>query len=421
MIKAYPRHSVDLSCEDYCAIFSALFASKKKQDETISSFEILFARYIDTRYAVTMPSARLGLYFLLKYFDFPQGSEVLITPFTHWSVFSVIKACRLNPVCVDIDEKTFNIDHDQVEKYINKKTRLLILTHMWGQPCAFDRFLEIKRKYGIKIIEDCAMACGAVYQDKKAGGFGDASIFSFGKAKAISAFGGGMLCTNDVLIFDYVKKNSEDFICESLPLLLAKAASSALANFLTRPEVFFLTIYPVLRFLNIRDPYNPLEHRKDAAVTIREIPPEWKVRMSAVQAAVGIEQLKQLDRRNEKRAAHAARLNKFLDDFDGVAVPLSLPQAKHTYLYYVLHIKNGIDLDSLRRKLVLYRVDTQLHELTTPQQLRLLGVDSAPLPVFEKVSNELLVIPNGINLTDPDLLYIADSLKNAIRSILSGA
>lgn len=417
MFKTYPRHSVDITGKEYRIILSLLFSPRILKGDFVREFELRFSGYIGVCYAISMPSARLGLYMLLKYFNFPAGSEVIITPFTHWSIFAVIKSCKLKPVFVDIDETSYNIDPNLVKKYINRKTKLLILTHMWGQTCEMNAFLELKKQFDVKIIEDCAMACGSSYKNQKAGSFGDASIFSFGKAKAISAFGGGMLCSNDQNIYEYAQKFSADFNYEKITSLTVKITNSILANILTRPPIFFFTLYPVLRFLNIRDPYNPIEHKKDILMISDEIPNDWKIKLSNIQAAVGIEQLKKIDERNQKRIENAKILNEVLVNTRGIKIPLTIPEAEHTYLYYAVLIKKKVNLDILRKKLIDLGVDSQLNELTTPKELSLFNADCKDYPVFNNTSQNLLIIPNGIYLNKNDILYVAKVFKKVIESI----
>lgn len=415
--KAYPRHSVDITLAEYRKIISLLFSKHMLNGEYIKRFERMFAKYISTTYAVSIPSARLGLYLLLKNFNFPQQTEIIITPFTHQSIFTVIKAFGFKPVFIDIDEKTYNITPQAVKKRLNEKTKVLILTHMWGQPCDMGGFMKLKEEYGITIIEDCAMACGAEYKEQKVGSFGDASIFSFGKAKAISTFGGGMLCTNNAGINQHVRRFTENFK-DSKPLKLRVAVSnSILANILTRPHLFYFTLYPVLRFLNIRDPYNPIEHKKDSSVILDEIPPEWKIKLSNLQAAVGIEQLNNLDKHNQMRMKNAQILNKILSNIDSIRIPSALPQAKHIYLYYTLFVKKFGDLNLLRKKLINFRIDSQLNELTTPQQLEIFGVNSNDYPNFKKIAERLLIIPNGIYLSERDVFYVAATCEKVFKNI----
>lgn len=420
MLKAYPRHSVDITWRDYKRIFAFIFASHFEKEGLLPEFERRFAEYIGTRFALSMPSARLGLYAILQYFNFPEGTEVIITPFTHQSIFTVLKTFRLKPVFVDIDERTHNTNPQLVKKLISKKTRLLILTHMWGQPCDMDAFTKIKNAYDLKVIEDCAMATGATYKGQKVGSFSDASIFSFGKAKAICTFGGGMLCFNDPKMKDFVSAMIQDFHAPRAVPLAISVINSMIANILTRPRFFFLTLYPVMRFLNLRDPYNPVEHKKDSEVILEHMPEEWKVRLSSFQAALGLEQLKTLDERNQDRARNAQLLNALLEGTPGIGLPVPHPDVGHIYLYYAVHIQRPLSLDQLRARLLKRSVDTQLNELTNPQQLRVFGADSRDFPAFERISSNLLVIPNGIYLNARDIRVVAAALKQTLLSMGGG-
>lgn len=417
MFKAYPRHSVDISKEEYLRIILSVFALKIKNGNCVQLFERAFSEYISVSYSISIPSARLGLLLLFKYFDFPAGSEIIITPFTHWSIFTVIKFCKLKPIFVDISKYTYNIDPRLVRKVINRKTKVLILTHMWGQPCEMHAFFDIKKEFDIKIIEDCAMACGAEYKNKKVGSFGDAAIFSFGKAKAISTFGGGMLCTNDQHIYEQVQQYSASFNYEKSISLATSVINSIIANFLTRPSLFFFSIYPVMKFLNIRDPYNPIEHKKDTERFFDRIPDDWKIKLTNLQAAVGIAQLDSLDAHNEKRIENAKILNEILCNREDIQIPITAPEAKHIYLYYALLIKKNISIANLRRKLISKRIDSQLNELTSSRELGIFGVDSKDYPVFKDASENLLIIPNGIYLNRDDVIYIGDTFREIIESI----
>jgi perosamine synthetase len=417
MFRAYPRHSVDISAKEYWKIFSLFVSFQVSRGNCLQIFEQAFKEYIGTSYVLSIPSARLGLFLFFKHLALPDNSEIIISPFTHWSIFAVIKSCRFKPVFADIDERTCNIDHNAVRKVINKNTKVLILTHMWGQPCEIELFLELRKDFGIKIIEDCAMACGATYKNQKVGIFGDASIFSFGKAKAISTFGGGMLCTNDKSFYEEARSYTSGFKYENPLSLSMNLFNAIVANILTRPNLFFLSIYPVMRVFNIKDPYNPIEHKKDNSVFFDSIPEHWKVKMSNLQSSVGIEQLKNLDVNNQKRAKNANLLNEILNGTKGISVPLSATNAGHIYLYYAVLINKNISLDKLRKMLIDKGIDSQLNELTTFKELEIFGTNACDYPVFNKVSQNLLIIPNGIYLNRNDINYVGNTFKRIVEAV----
>src|SRR5215813_5410395 len=99
------------------------------------------------------------------------------------------------PVFVDIDPSTFNIDPARLEIAITPKTRAVVPTHLYGQPCDMDRIMPIARKHKLAVIEDCAHALGATYHGRRTGTFGDAAFFSFQMLKGLNAYGGGMAIT----------------------------------------------------------------------------------------------------------------------------------------------------------------------------------------------------------------------------------
>jgi len=104
----------------------------------------------------------------------------------------------------------------------------------------------------------------------------------------------------------------------------------------------------------------------------------------------------------------------------GIGLPLSQPDAGHIYLYYAVHIQNAASLDALRASLLKRSVDTQLNELTTPQQLCIFGADSRDVPVFEGISANILVIPNGIYLSTDDIRIVANAFKQSLLSVREG-
>jgi len=139
--------------------------------------------------------------------------------------------------------------------------------------------------------------------------------------------------------------------------------------------------------------------------------------MSDLQAVLGMQQLRDLDIKNRKRIAHAAILNEILHGTDGIAAPLPIPGAVHTYLYYALLIKKQTSLNEIRKILLKHRVDSQLNELTTAKELAVFGADSKDYPVFDKVSGSLLIIPNGIYLDSEDCRYVGTTVKRVLDSV----
>jgi len=147
------------------------------------------------------------------------------------------------------------------------------------------------------------------------------------------------------------------------------------------------------------------------------LPEQWKTRMSSLQAIVGSEQLKELDIKNSLRMVNADVLNKILKGSNGVDVPLPSLGARHIYLYYALLITKRASLDDIREKLIRNRIDSQSNELTTAKDLAVFGAESKDYPVFNRVSESILIIPNGIYLSIEDVHYVGNTVKRVLDTI----
>jgi dTDP-4-amino-4,6-dideoxygalactose transaminase len=126
------------------------------------------------------------------------GDEVITTPFTFFSSAESVSLVGATPVFVDIDRRTYTINPALIEKKITKHTKAIIPVHLYGQCADMDPILDIARRHGLKVIEDCAQAIGATYKDRKSGSMGDLGALSFYPGKNLGAYGeAGMIMTND--------------------------------------------------------------------------------------------------------------------------------------------------------------------------------------------------------------------------------
>jgi dTDP-4-amino-4,6-dideoxygalactose transaminase len=162
------------------------------------AFEEEAAAYLGARHAIGLNSGTDALFIALRALGIGPGDEVVTTPFTFFATAEAISHVGATPVFVDIEEATFNLDLDLVERAITPRTKAIIPVHLFGRPCAMDRCMSLAETYGVKIVEDCAQSFGATWNGRKAGTFGDFGCYSFFPTKNLSTFGdGGMLTTND--------------------------------------------------------------------------------------------------------------------------------------------------------------------------------------------------------------------------------
>ena len=174
----------------------------------ISEFETQFSNFIKIKNSIAVSNGTTALHTALVALDIKQGDEVIVPTFTYIASVNSIAYTGATPVFVDIDEETWQMNIEEIEEKITKKTKAIMAVHLYGHPVEMNKVLEIAKKYNLKIIEDCAEAIGSYYENNHVGTFGDISCFSFFGNKTITCGEGGMVCTNDDEIAKKVRKIS---------------------------------------------------------------------------------------------------------------------------------------------------------------------------------------------------------------------
>ncbi|HPN32010.1 MAG TPA: DegT/DnrJ/EryC1/StrS family aminotransferase [bacterium] len=168
----------------------------------ISVFEKKFSNYCGVKYGVAVANGTVALHLLLKTLDINKNDEVIIPDLTFIATANAVSYTGAKPVMIDSDMDSWNINVDLIERYITPKTKAIIAVHLYGQPCNMKKILYIARKYNLLLIEDCAEAHGAEFDNKKIGSFGVGGCFSFYGNKVITSGEGGMIVTNNKKIFE---------------------------------------------------------------------------------------------------------------------------------------------------------------------------------------------------------------------------
>ena len=172
--------------------------------ERVEQFEKEFADYLQVQFCDGVASGLDALILSIKVLDLPEGSEIIVPSNTYIATILSIMQSGCNPVLVEPDLSTYNIDPSLIEASITKKTRAIVVVHLYGKPCDMDPIMSICKKHKLYLIEDCAQAHGATYKGKKVGSFGDLAAFSFYPTKNLGCLGdGGAVTTN---VQEYHKK-----------------------------------------------------------------------------------------------------------------------------------------------------------------------------------------------------------------------
>jgi dTDP-4-amino-4,6-dideoxygalactose transaminase len=306
----------------------------------VKAFEEEMAAYCGTRYAVGVASGTDALHLALLACGIKPGDEVITTPFTFVATAESVVKCGARPVFADTDPKTYNIDPERIEQYLQsrqitghqspssplperERTRpalseaegvrveAILPVHLYGHPADMDAILELARKYHLKVVEDCAQALGGEYKGKKVGSFGDAGCLSFFPSKNLGAYGdGGMVVTNDAQIAQKVR-------------VLRVHGSEA-------------------SYLHVMHGFNS--------------------RLDALQAAILRVKLKHLDRWNELRRAKAALYTELLSRIDGIEPPHVDKNCKPSCNYYTIRLKDPrLNRNELRKHLESKGIQTAVY------------------------------------------------------------
>ncbi len=169
--------------------------------QELESFEKEFAEFCGVKYCVGVSNGLDALHLVLRAWGIGEGDEVIVPAHTYIATWLAVSQAGAKPVAVDVDEKTYNIDPNQIENAITKKTKAILPVHLYGQAVDMGPIIEMAKRYNLKVLEDSAQSHGAKFNGLRCGSIGDASGFSFYPGKNLGAFGdGGAITTNDSIL-----------------------------------------------------------------------------------------------------------------------------------------------------------------------------------------------------------------------------
>lgn len=432
-----PRGKVYFSSSAFRETFSAIVARKVFRGGALLKFEDEFAKYIGTKYAIATSSGTVSLYLCLKALDIKKGEEIIVSAYTVPEIVAIIVYYGAKPVFVDIDPGTYNMNPHLIEERVSPKTKFLLLTHIYGQPCDIDLILKVARKYSLKVIEDCAQACGAEYRGKKVGSFSHLAYFSFSLMKNLNTLGGGAITTNNGDLADKIRKEISTFKYPKGSELTKRLIFASILSFFTHPLPFTIFVFPIIRLLNLVNDnllYNLLEGKKElnlwygiskscttenrasellpSAIFLNQttLPEKYRVKFTNLQAAIGLKQLEELDMYNNMRIENAKILTNVLKD-SGLKIPHTLPYVKSIYLNYVIQVKNK---KRIIKKLLKRGIDVTEGYVKSCSDLEEFQRFKTDCPISDALSRDNLYLPIQPPLGERHMTYIADCLKKLI-------
>jgi dTDP-4-amino-4,6-dideoxygalactose transaminase len=323
--------------------------------QEVSAFEREFAGYVGVGFAIGVGSGTEALHLALAACGVGVGDEVITVAHTAVATVAAIELCGATPVFVDIEPDYFTLDPNQLEDAITSRTKAVIPVHLYGQPADLTAIISIARQHGLKVIEDCAQAHGAMYCDRRLGSWGDIACFSFYPTKNLGAIGdGGAVVTND-------------------PQLAERVRSLREYGWSTERNVSHMT--------------------------------GWNSRLDELQAAILRVKLQYLDADNDRRRRIADLYDALLRDSD-LVLPRRRADATHVFHLYV--VRSG-ERDDLLLRLKAGGVGASIHyppvHLQPAYQGRVRG--AGKLTTTERAAKEILSLPIYPELTDAEIEKVA--------------
>jgi len=373
----YGHQSID--DEDIQSVIEVLKGDWLTTGPTVDRFEQELAKYVDARHAVAVNSGTSALDIAVQALALPKGSEIITTPFTFAATGNAILYNGHSPIFADIDPATRNIDPDQIRRRITSRTRAIIYVDYAGHPCAIDEIGDIAQEYDLRLIEDACHALGASYDGRKIGTFADMTIFSFHPVKPITTGEGGAVVTENAELAAKLRMLRSHGITRDIGHMFGEGASWGYdMQYLGR-----------------------------------------NYRMTDIQAALGLSQLRKISSFIQRRNEIAALYTRVLSDLEWLELPSTLEHVTHGWHLYTVLLK-GVDRNALFSYLKERGIGANVHYIPTYKfsyYQKHYPQDVTSFPGVEDVFNRILTLPLYPDMTDEDVWYISENLHEVASDL----
>ncbi|MDD5547603.1 MAG: DegT/DnrJ/EryC1/StrS aminotransferase family protein [Candidatus Pacebacteria bacterium] len=348
-------------------------------------FEKLFAEYVGAKYAVSVSSCTAALHLALLAAGVEPGDEVITTPLTFVATINAIEYCGAKPVLADIDPKSLNINPEFIRKAITKKTKAILPVHFGGLPCDMDSINAIAQEKGLAVIEDAAHAVGAEWRGVRIGGLKNSiACFSFYPNKNMTSIEGGMVTTDNAEIAEKIK---------------------------------------IMRVHGMDNEAWKRYQGGKKLIHSEMVMPGFKYNLTDAQAAIGICQLKKLDKFQDKREEYAEIYDDYFSDVCDTQVGLSMDtdsaefrirHALHLYLILLKTEKMRKGREEILQEIRDEGIGATIHYLPVHMHRyyrEKFGFKKGDFPVAEDAYQRMITLPLTPSMTLKDAKRVAETVK----------
>ncbi len=383
----YARQWIDE--DDIQAVVEVLRSDWLTQGPKVREFEQAFAGYVGAKFAVAVTSGTAALHAAMYAAGIGPGDEVIVPPMTFVATANSVVFQEGTPVFADVEPDTLLVDPNEVEAKITPRTKAIVAVDYAGQPCDYDSLQAIARKHGLILIADACHALGAEYKGKRVGTLADLTVFSFHPVKHITTGEGGMITTDDAELAERMRLFRNHGI--------------------TRDQSKFARINGKIQ--------NPMLHAPCSMPFYYEmLDLGFNYRMTDLQSALGMSQLKKIDMFIRKRREIA---NYYNQAFKGLEDHITLPPGdneEHAWHLYVIQLKRG-NRDSVFRKLRENGIGVNVHYIPVYLQpyYQGLGYEKGICPHSEEYFARAITLPLYPAMKTSDMERVVEKVCGILR------
>jgi len=377
---SYGKQSIDE--DDIQEVIKVLRSDYLTTGPCVKIFEENIANYVGAKYAVAFSNGTAALHGACFAAGIGEGDEVIVSPMTFAASSNAILYCGGIPIFCDMDINTGNIDVSKIEEKITSKTKAIIPVDFAGHSVDMDEIMKIADKYNLVVIEDGAHALGGEYKNKKIGNGAHMTEFSFHPVKPITTGEGGIITTNDKEIYDRLIRFRSHGI--------------------TRDKKFLI-------------------NKNEGPWYYEQLELGFNYRLTDIGAALGVSQLKKLDKFIERRREIANIYNEAFKDIDEIEIPIEYDYAKSGYHIYVIKLK----LEKLCKthkeifiELQNNNIGANVHYIPVYYHpyYKKLGYEKGLCKAAEEFYERIITLPLHSSITDEEITYIISKVREIIKT-----
>lgn len=364
------RHN--LAKEDKDEVIKVLNSLFLTTGDCVAEFEKKLAKYVGSKYAVGLTSCTNALELAVKYFGIGHEDEVITTPMSFIATANAIEYAGAKPVFVDVESNTGNIDASLIEQAITKKTKAIIVVHLYGQMCDMKRIRKIADKYKLKVIEDAAHCLEGERDGIKVGQLGDIACYSFYATKNLTSGEGGAISCNDKKIYEWMLRARQHGMSKNAATRYSKKYEHYDMEFLGN-----------------------------------------KCNMSNIQAALMVKQLDRIEGYLDMREKLARKYDKGFLKNKNIKTPAVISGGKHARHLYTI----WVDRDKRDEYMHLLQ-DAGIGVAVNFRPIHLMkyyrekyGYKKGSFPISEKIGDSTITLPFYIKLSDKEVKYVIDTVN----------